>query len=245
MSKNKVIAFTVADEANLKFYKDLKKMWEKTNPKVELKLFGQKEIEKQNDPHFFYRATPTIARELLKEYDTVAKIDADSLVFSDLSHTWEGDFDVAVVQNSNPREMNKLQVGVWNIHPLQYVNCGYVVMKSKEFVEHWYKQCLSPNFTPYQYREQDLLNIIVFYGNYNLKFLDIADKFHGLVSKGYEPEMILKDGKIILPKSDEWATDGDKEICITHFAGGNDPGKGNYKTMFAPEVLKHIEKLLK
>ena len=244
MKKQKVCAYVVADSNNMKFYENLKKTWEKTNPDIELRLFGEKEIKEQNDPHFFYRATPVLGRELLKEYDTVIKIDADSLVFSDLSHTWDGDFDLAVVQNSNPREAQKLEVKLWNLHPLQYVNAGYVVMKSKKFVEHWYKQCFSPNFTAYRYREQDLLNILIFYGNYKVKFLDIADKFHGLASKGYEPEMVLEKGKIILKSTDEWATDGDKEICITHFAGGNDPNKGKYKTMYSSKVAKHIDKLL-
>ena len=240
MSKNKIIAFTVADEANEKFYKNLKKSWEKFHPDIELKRYKNR----PNDPHFFYRATPIIAKELMAKYDTVVKIDADSIVTTDLSHTWKGDFDVAVVQNANPREMDKVEVNVWTIHPLQYVNAGYVVMKSKEFVTHWHAQCHLPHFNAYQYKEQDLLNIIVFYGNYTISFLDASDKFHGLASKGYEPHMIVKKDKLILPKMDEWASDGDKEICIIHFAGGNDPQKGNYKTMFSPEATKFIDKIL-
>src|SRR3990167_9252877 len=102
--KNKIVAFVVADNNNLKYYEMLKNSWAKFHPDIELKLYGETEIKALNDVFFFYRATPAIGRELLKEYDTVIKIDADSIITADLTHTWEGEFNVGVVQNSNPKE---------------------------------------------------------------------------------------------------------------------------------------------
>ena len=85
----------------------------------------------------------------------------------------------------------------------------------------------------------------MYYSRYNIKHLDVSPKWHGLVSKGYEPQMILKDGKIILPKSTEWPLDESKEIVCYHMAGGNDPNKGNLRNKFSDEVMEYINSFVK
>ena len=245
--KNKIIAYTIADDNNLKYYEMLKNSWNKFHSDIELKLIGGDELKTHlvNDPAFFYRATPIIARELLKEYDTVVKIDADSIITGDLSHVWRDDFDVAVVQNSNPKEIKTYPVGVWDINPMAYVNCGFVVMKSKSFVEHWYSLCMSSHFDTYQFKEQDLLNIMVFYCGYDVAFLDSGERWHGLASKGYWNKIVMEDNRLILPQNEDWPQSGDKEICVIHFAGGNDITKGIYRTRFQPDVVKYLDYLTK
>jgi hypothetical protein len=153
------------------------------------------------------------------------------------------DYDVACVNNSNPRELKKLEILVWNINPLAYVNCGFVAMRNKEFIEHWLGLCYSEHFYYYRYREQDLLNILAFYGNYKVKLLDQGDSYYGLASKGYWNMIELRDGKLVLPKREEWP-DQDKEIKVIHVAGGNDPMKMNLRPYFKEEVIKHLEKLI-
>jgi len=175
-NKKKVVAFSIADDANLVYFKKMEASLRKFHSEKELPLIlvGGEQLKAvvQQDPHFFYRATPGVAKDLIHAYDTVIKIDADSVITGDLSHLWEEKgYDIGVVNNSNPRELKNLTVTVWNIHPLSYVNCGLVVMKSEEFVDHWWQLCLSPHFNFYQMKEQDLLNIIVFYGNYKINFL--------------------------------------------------------------------------
>jgi hypothetical protein len=103
---------------------------------------------------------------------------------------------------------------------------------------------MSAHFDKYQFREQDLLNILVFYGDYKVKFLDASDKFHGLASKGYWPMIKMKGDKLILPTNAEWPTDGDKEICVLHWAGGNMPNKMNYRLHFKPDVVKRLDYLV-
>lgn len=239
--KNKIIAFTTFDKTNERFWPMLKNSWDKFHKDIELRAYTEEEIKKYNDPFFFYRQKPLIARELLKEYETVVGIDVDSIITGDLSHTWEGEFNVGVVQNSNPLEAKKYPVGVWDIPPMAYVNCGYVVMKTPQFVEHWWALCNSYHFNNYQFKEQDLLNILVHYGGYAVNYLDSGDKWHGLASKQYWQNIELRDKKLILPKADEWPQSGDKEIDIIHFSGGNDPGKGNYRTRFKEDVVKHLD----
>lgn len=252
--KNRVVAFTIADENNMAYYNKLEKSFHKFHPDIELVVVTGEQLRKllEQDKQFFYRATPVIAWNLFKtdKYDTVVKIDADSIITGDISHTWEGDFDVAVVNNSNPREMATYPVSVWNIHPLSYVNAGFVVMKSRNFVVHWLGLCTSPHFEHYQMREQDLLNIMCFYmnntlgGTYNVRFLDSEKYAHGLVVKGYWADMIMKKDELILPKNEEWNSE-DKIVKVLHWAGGNTPNKQNFDLQFQDEVSTWLKELIK
>lgn len=248
-NKDKVVFFSIADNNNLPYYEKMRNSLLYFHPTADLKIVGPGELNDilPKDNMFYYRATPTIAWNLFNEgYDTVVKIDADSIITGKLDHTWKGDFDIGVVNNSNPREVKKYPYTVWNIHPLSYLNCGYVVMKSKAFVKHWLKLCASPHFQHYQMREQDLLNIMVFYmntgmdGPYKVEFLDASKYTHGLVTKGYWLDFVLKDKKLILPKNEEWNQE-DKEVKVIHWAGGNQPNKMNFNTQFKPEVAKWLK----
>jgi hypothetical protein len=235
----KTCFFTIADSNNLKYYEMLKASLKKFHPDIPLILIGDKEIAKYKDPMFFYRATPIVARELLKTYETVIKIDADSIVTGKLDEAIDGVFDVGVVNNSNPIEMVKYPVTVWDIH----VNCGFVVMKNKAFVDHWLNLCMGYHFNGYQMREQDLLNIIVFYGNYDVKFLDQGDSYWGLASKGFWQNIKLIGKDLVLPKA-QWP-DKDKIIRIIHWAGGNtDPQKMNYRLYFQRDVQERLRELV-
>lgn len=246
MDRNKIVAFCVADKNNLKYYEMMLNSLRKFHSEEELPviLIDEEKIAKYNDQMFFYRATPIVGLELLEKYETVLKLDADQIITGDISHAWEGNFDVAVVNNSNPREMKAYPVTVWDIHPLSYVNCGFVVMKSKPFLENWKTLCFSSHFNSYQMREQDLLNILVAYGNYKVRRLDEEGRYHGLASKGYWPDCVLKEGKLYLPQTEGWPPEGEKQIVCLHWAGGNSPDKMNYKLRFQPEVIRFLDKLV-
>ena len=239
--------FVIADNNVQKEFTMMKASLGKFHPGVELVVFDDAAIEGTKDSQFFYRSTPYVANLLFSRgYDQLCKLDADQIITGDLSDIWEGEFDVAVVNNSNPREHKVYPYTIWNIHPLSYINNGLVVMKNPRFVAHWKKLCYSPHFDYYQMKEQDLLNIMVFYGDYKVKFLDAEDRFYGLASKGYWPEIILNDKKeLILPGNKEWNKE-DKTIKVLHWAGGhNSPDKMNYKIRFKPEVVKRLDELVK
>jgi hypothetical protein len=239
--------WSIADNNNLPFYKQLQNSFKKFH-KEDLILFGENEIKATRDPMIFYRANPYFNNKLFEAgYTEVCKIDADSIVFNNLDHIWEGDFDVGVVNNSNPREFKSYPVTVWDIHPLSYVNCGLVVVKNKKFNDHWLRLCMSDHFNNYQFREQDLLNIMVHYMDYRVKFLDKSNKWHGLVSKQYTAQFATIDqaNRLILAKNEEWPNDEAKEVVVYHFAGGNDPNKGNYRLAFSPDICRRIEYLIK
>ena len=128
----------------------------KTNPDIQTKadivLMTDKEFHELGgtQDHMLYM-TPWFTKHLLKTYECVVRIDSDMIITGDISSCWEGDFDVAVAQNANPREI-QAQIGmmgrtvqVWDIKPEDYVNCGFVVIKSEKFVDHWLKFCTPEN----------------------------------------------------------------------------------------------------
>ena len=239
--------FVIADKNVQKELIMLKNSLKNFHPDEELVIFDDQKIQATRDSQIFYRSTPLFADILFKRgYTEICKLDADQIITGDLSSIWETEYDVAVVNNSNPRENKVYPVSVWNIHPLSYVNNGLVVLKNPRFANHWKKLCYSSHFDYYQMKEQDLLNIMVFYGDYKVKFLDAKDEFYGLASKGYWPDIILKNKKeLVLPANKEWNKE-DKTIKVLHWAGGhNSPDKMNYRVRFKPEVIKRLDELVK
>jgi len=255
----KVIAFTIADDNNMKYAKMFEKTLRKFHSEKELPLLivDGKWLDRISDNEKFYKMTPLIAKDLIREYELVLKFDADQLVTGDLSHIIEDDsYDIGCVFNSNPKEP---QFKVWDISPGEYLNCGFVAMRSRKLVDHWWSLCRSARFKNYQFREQDLMNIIYYYGDYRTRNFDMSDNWHGLIHKGWWAYMKMKDGQLILPPTKElanravfagpfveWPPDGkERVIKIIHWAGGNMPNKMNYRIHFQPDVVKYLDKLLK
>ena len=249
MKRKPVVCFTIADHNNVKWALMLEKSLRKFHTKQELPLeiIAGHILDNalKQDSQFFYRAKPVVASQLIENYEVVIGADAYSIITAPINEAWEGDFDVKLVLNSNPREHKAYPVGVWDIDPIhEYVNCGFVSMRSKEFVDHWHRLCYSPRFERYPMREQDFLNIIVHYGNYNCQLLENTDQFWGLSSKGYWADIKLDKDKLILPANDEW-NKNDRIIRVIHWGGGNDPNKMNFNTRFQPEVAKFLNDLVK
>lgn len=251
---NNIIAYTIADSSNIKYAKMMINSLHKFHPDLKVKIYGDKEIAKyqQKYPHFFYMATPIIASELFKKYDTVVKFDADQIITGDLSFLLNTQgFDVGTVYNGNPTDTQTYgPITIQGVDPYEYYNCGLVVMKNKQFVEEWLKLCKSKYFGRFQYREQDLLNILCHFGNYKVKCFDDYDPFHqyrawhGLRSKGEWHKCMLIEDKIMLPKTDYNYPQEDTEIKVLHWAGGNLPNKLNYRLFFNEDIVERLNYLV-
>lgn len=206
------------------------------------------------DRMFFYRATPIIGESLLNEYELVIKIDSDSLILGDLSSLVETkDYDVATVINWNRFDERFYPVVQgWGIFPTEYFNAGFVAMRSRKFAHDWRMLCYTPQFDRLQYKEQDLLNALCYFGNYNVRCLDLPNKevevnsFWGIIGKGEWNRAIVKDDMIIVPKGlgNTPFPPTDMEIKVAHLGGGSEARKDNWAAFFSPEAMTRIGEIL-
>jgi hypothetical protein len=241
MLKDKIV-YTIADERNLPLAKLLENSFKHFHPNVEFKVYGPEELKQFKDiPNFFYLATPLIAKELIKEYELVVKIDADSVITGPLDDVFnDTSYDLGVVLNNNRLEP---LVKCFNIPPQIYANCGFVAMRSREAINHWWGLCNKFFFNDFQYREQDILNIMIVYGNYNVLCFDAGDKWYGLCSKSEWPRFEIHSGKLVCP-SDSNYNPTQKTVCCIHAASGNQQ-KWNWEKQFKSEVVNYLKEITK
>lgn len=251
--KKPVLVFTAADDKNIPLAKQLENSFKKFHPDIPFHTVQGEELQEyiKIDPEFFYMQKPVLMEKYLKEYELVIGIDADSIVCGDLSYIWETkDYDVATVMNWNrvDPQIHGVVQG-WGISPVEYFNCGLVAARSADFVHKWFVACHSPQFERLQYREQDILNILCYYGNYNIRCLDHGDgpagmyAWWGLVAKGEWLKAKVVDDKIVVPKGDDNFPSRDTELKVLHIAGGGP--KPSYKTLFSEEVIQRLNHLVK
>lgn len=248
MPKKKAVMFTVADSQNLPYAKMLANSLRKFHSEEELPLLIYSPDEKtlQKDPDFFYRQKPHFAKELIKDYDLVIGADADQIITGDLNHILNDEsYDIGGVINWNridPQLYGLVQV--WDINPSRYLNCGLVAMRSKQFIDHWWELCTSEHFDVYQYKEQDLLNILAWYCQYKVKVFDWEDTFNGLISKGEWPRVELEKDQLILDPDAQGFPERRKIIKVLHWAGGSGADKMNYRIGFNDAVIERLDYLV-
>ena len=247
MKPLKTVFFTIADEKNLPYAKMCEKSFKHFHPDIPFIIYGDKEIDETQipRPNIFYLSTPYYARQLIKEYDQVVKIDADSIVTAplDILESPE-DFEVGCVYNWT-RDRVSETIKVWDVTPQGYFNNGFVVFRNAELIEHIWKLCKEKFFTNYQFREQDMLNIVAYYGNYKVKPIDIGDSWYGLRSKSEWSKAVMRNGKLIIPKAQDLFPEKDKVLRILHWAGGKTDVKMNFRALFNEECSDYIDSLIK
>ena len=244
----KNVFFTVADQQNMGYAKMMEKSLKYFHSEAELRIYSDEELFKtgMEKSKIFYLATPYFASKLFTEgYEVVIKIDADSLVLSDISELWsDKSYDVGTVLNWNRVDSHKYgEIGLLTISPQEYYNNGFVVMKNSKFVEEWLRLCNSIHFERMPFREQGFLNLLTHYFNFKVKLLDIGDSWWGLISKGEWLKAIVKDEKIIIPKSEDKFPNKDMWLRVIHWAGGVGESKMKYKINFNEEVSEFMNKI--
>jgi len=207
--------------------------------------------ERYGHPGFYYRQKPTIAEEYIRDYELVLGLDSDQIITGSLDYILNTkDYDIGTVMNWNRTDVQTYgPVQGWGIGPVEYFNCGLVAMRSEKFVHHWNVLCDTPQYERLQYREQDLLNILCYYGNYDVRCFDHGDgianynAWHGLVAKGELLTAIVKDGEIIVPKGEgeHPFPIRDMTVKVIHAAGGNIANKMNYHTWTNDEVAQRLD----
>lgn len=208
------------------------------------------------DPMFWYRQKPVLAEQYMDEYELVVGFDTDQLILGDLNYILEtNDYDIGTVINWNrmdPETYGFVDLTRIGILPVEYFNCGLVAMRSKKFVHHWSVLCFSEQFNRMQYREQDILNILCYFGNYNVRSFDIGDgvknyyAWHGMIAKGELSRAILKGKDIVIPKGegDTPFPPTDEVVKVVHLGGGHGAIKDNWGLYFSPEVMERINEII-
>lgn len=249
---NKAVMFTVADSNNMKYANMMINSFKKFHPDVPVVIFGEKELIKTKDKEIFYKASPYFAKQLMKDYDLVLKMDADQIVTGNLDHILHDEsYDVGTVFNINrvdPPQYGYVQG--WGIPPNEYYNCGLVAMRSKKFITKWLDLCQSKYFYRFQFREQDLLNILCHYNDYKVKCFDHTDKvnnvynWNGLVSKGEWHSAVMKGEDMVVPRGNDNYPDHDMVLKVIHWAGGNMGEKMEYRKYFSEECIRRLDYLV-
>lgn len=201
------------------------------------------------DISFWYKAAPLIASELLEEYETVVKLDADQVCFGRLDHIINGDYEIGTVLNINRVDPSIYGVvSFQGIAPNEYFNNGLVAIRSKDFAKKWLDLCNSKYFERFQYREQDILNILAHFGGYKVKCFDhyVGNEnfWNGLVSKGETLHAKLVGKEVIIPKGEDGYPDRDTVLKMWHSAGGAGEKKMNYRIHFSESLISYINWLL-
>lgn len=273
--KKPVLIFTTADQNNFPYAVLMLNSLTKFHkpPEVDIILFTNETRKEQlarlpkgvevkdvtpflDDPAFWYRQKPILAEQFMDDYEVVLGMDADQLVVGSLDYIFTTkDYDIGTVINGNrvdPQFYGVVQFQ--GVHPMEYFNCGLVAMRSKKFVHDWKVLCYTPQFDRSQYREQDLLNAMCYYGNWNVRCFDYGDgpakyfAWHGLIAKGELPRAILKGTDIVIPKGegDSPFPPTDITLKVIHTGGGNMPNKLAYQGWFSDQkIVERIDALVK
>lgn len=239
----KTCFFTIASEGeNMRYAKMMANSLKKFHPDIPLIIRPFEAIHN-------FRVYAMNGQQLAKEYDLVINIDNDSIVTGSLDHIINDEsYDVAGVLNNN---LIDPRLQMWDTPSQLYINAGFVAVRGKRPWDWWANLNTSLHWDKYQFREQDMLNIMFHYGDMKVKSLDFSPMWHGLISKGRWDKLTLQGEKIVMPKEvvSEYVKAGfpvveeDKEIKVIHWAGGQTP-KMNYFVTFPKEVADRLHYLV-
>lgn len=261
----KHVVFTACDEANLKYARKFLKSFQYFHPDIDLVLFTNAKVEDikgvrilpitSKDPDIWYKQKPHFADILFREgYDSVLGADSDQIVLGNLDYLFNTTgYDVGTVLNFNPLDFRTYgEISIQGVHfATEYYNAGLVMMRSHKFVKHWLALCNSKYFKRFKYREQDLLNIMCHFGEYQVKCYDDADDqtpyfaWHGLLGSRKTLDMILVGKDIVIPQSEDGFPSRDVLYKVYHAGQGQtSEDKLNYRLLFPESIITRIDEIL-
>jgi len=202
LNAKRVVAFTIADdELTHHLARRVRTSFEKFHPGIpfyiydcedEERILGEKRESACACKAFELR--PRLCEHLLKDFDCVIYLDADTVVCDRLDEFLEMDYDVA---------------GSLNIGGATYLNAGVAAVMSSEFCKEWTELMYRPNAGK---SNQAYFNNLAFSGRYRLKIVDDKDVYYNERSREYWKELRLnEDGKLVC---------NNRIVKVLHWAGG-------------------------
>jgi len=201
--KNSVVDFD-------NFYKSFKFF----HPDIELKVFEQNEIDALfNEKKWLYsdNCKASFAKLLYNDYDLVVNIDSDFYIFDRLEEILKGDYDVAACANYNAvmnvelKKTNLNDIDIQYVSKEKYIQGGLIASTSKKFWDDY--EILSEKLSrDLPLRENDVLNILFYNGNYKTKILDghydfnssDFQQYYNCASLGREQNVYVSNDKLYL-----------------------------------------------
>lgn len=211
--------------------------FKKFHPDIDLIVFRQDEIDRVFGLKGinFYQAKPTFAKLLLKDYDRIINIDADTIITGRLSEVLDTDWEVGGVSNFNLFE----NASIDNVKETEYVQAGMVGSTRPEFWDIWERE--NKKAMSYLRQENDILNL-VWYNDPIVKKMKrlIWDKdknYLGCKSLGMEDLFYVEDDILKCNK---------QLVKAYHWAKGKDFPKLDFDrndVNFPPPVIQHLKKI--
>lgn len=169
----KTVIFTLEGEHTERLHKQATRL----HPDIEFVIIKEADTKDSGDPLFMERATPSIATMLFKDYEQVIKIDSSVQLEGSLDELLNdtGEWATMCVLNFNPKSPPEAPSAVWDVHPLAYTDSRFMIMRDKNFATDWLAMCHKPFFANYKGKENDVLNMLVYYGDYKSKITKISE----------------------------------------------------------------------
>lgn len=219
------------------------------HPDIPLFVIGDDQIKrlKETTPGLdLYKMKASAAKLFYDEYDLVVNIDADHFIFSRLDEILEGDYDVAAPSNNNNYENVSLSINSYRgnnyniVTEEKYIQAGLIASTSKDFWKTYEKASIQ-HADRMTCRDNDVLNLVIQFGNYDFKLLDGGwsptdpnrKSFYGCSSLALENKCTLVNG---VPCIDNIP------LKCYHVARGG--AKPKFTQLFTPEITNWLyEKL--
>jgi hypothetical protein len=231
-------------------YNLFEKSFKHFHPDIPLFVVGDKEIAelRKSIPSLdLFKMKASAAKLFYNDYDLVVNIDSDHFFFDRLDEILAGDFDVAAPSNFNYYENVSLKIEsyngkIYNIVPDQkYIQAGLVASTSKEFWD-TYEKASVKHADHMTCKDNDVLNLVVEFGNFDFKVLDGGwtpndvnrHSYYGCSSLNLEKECTIVNGKPFIRG---------KPLKCYHVARGG--AKPKFNQLFNEEVVTWLNEKIK
>ena len=202
-NKLRFAAFTIADSPiTHRLAKRVKTSFEHFHPDVpfyvfdvrdEKKILGQ--VRQSACACKAFEIRPRLLSYLLKDFDGVIYLDADTVVTAPLDEFLAGDYEVAGSLNIDGFGQN-------------FLNAGVHAVRSDSFCREWAELMYRPDSGP---SNQVYFNQLAYSGRFRLKIVDSKDVYYNERSRQYWKDIIRTDGHLVC---------NDRVVKVLHWAGG-------------------------
>ena len=144
---------------------------------VNVDVVGLREAEMTENPDYLKRKIVTTMNMFFnKGFDDVCYIAPNTLLRKFPSELYDTPDSHATVYKHEKVVDSGVNVrAVWDVAPQSYLVDNMVHVRSKAFAEEWLKMTFKPFFQNYNGHEMDVLNMLVYYGDYRVRVRDLSE----------------------------------------------------------------------